>query len=115
MKNRYLPILFLPACFTGCSISSESLGGGYELSTMRYASWEPGGVSRSLYFRQPHGWQNQVWKNLALTDEVLVEGSTALFAAPTRPEYKLIAVKNGAPLLEVGKPILAFEAQRKGL
>jgi hypothetical protein len=104
-------ILIFVLGLTGCTTSSTSVGGGYYLKTTHYFSSEPPGSSESLYFRGPHG-SAKVWKNF--TGPLVVEGGTAVFVGTTQPgEYELFAVKNGGTRLEVGKPILALQAERE--
>jgi hypothetical protein len=112
MKNRCLLMLFLPAYLTGCTVSSQSLGGGYELSTLQAFSWEPSIGTHTLYYRGANGARSRVWPNYVF--DILVHDRTALFVAPSQNRYKLFGVTNGTPRLEVGTAILAFEAQRKG-
>ena len=106
-----LTLMFLAVCLTGCASSSEAVGGGYYLKTTRYFSWEPPGVSESLYFRGPHE-SRRVCENF--TGRFLVHESTVLFVAANRSgEDELLAARDGGTSLEVGKPILAFEAGRQ--
>jgi hypothetical protein len=74
---------------------------------------EPPGVASSLHFRGENGERIRVWKNF--TGRVLVEDNTAVFEGTTRPagDYKLFAVRNGTPCVEVGEAILAFEAEKQ--
>jgi len=113
MKLRRLFLLLLVVCSAGCTISSKPIGGGYYVRTVHYFSWEPPGIAESLHFRGENGERICVWKNF--TGRVLVEDSTAVFEGTTRPagDYKLFAVQDGTPCIEVGGAILAFEAQRQ--
>ncbi len=103
----------LAVCLTGCATNSKPLGGGYYLRATHYFSWEPSGVRLSLFFRGAQGARIEVWKNL--TGRIVVNDSVAVFEGTTRPagEYKLFAVQDGAPCLEIGNAILAFQAEKE--
>jgi hypothetical protein len=82
---------------------------------MQYLSWEPGGVSESLYFRGPYG-ESRVWPWGHITGEILVEQGAALFVGTTwAGDYKLFAARDGEHVMEVGRPILAYEAERQSI
>lgn len=111
--KRLLAILLLLIGVPGCIFSSKPLGGGYRLRTIQYLSWEPGGVSESLYFRGRYG-ESRVWPWGHLSGVILVEQNIALFIGTTSSgDDKLFAVRDGGKVMEVGRPILAYEAQRQ--
>jgi hypothetical protein len=75
--------------------------------------WSVPHVKSRLYYRAPQQSRICIWRNVR--GPVLVDGSTAVFVGITGPrEHELLAVKEGARCLEIGRPILELDAKRQG-
>ena len=113
-KMTAATIICVILLLVGCTISWEPVGSGYYIKTVR-GTLPLGGYPNcelSLYFQKPGGRRVLVWKNF--TGEIVVNDSTALFVTTARAgEYLLFAVKDGVNPLEVGKAILAFQAEKE--
>jgi hypothetical protein len=115
MKSKSIFVLLFPFLLAGCSTSTTPVGGGYYVKQTTNFSWEAGGGSRELYFHNPGGGRTLIWKyvgNAHATDGLAVFiGNTE----PGKEEHSegLFAVQGGGPLLEVGKTLLTFEAEKQ--